>query len=74
MSHNIVGSAEKEISSNVLPTSDLGDAALHVEDDLISSPPDGGYGWTVVVAILFLNAVTWGTTVRTTIPTPANLR
>ena len=73
MSHNEDRSAEKGISSNVLPTSDRGDATLHVEDGLISSPPDGAYGWTVVVAILFLNAVTWGTTVRTTIPTPTNL-
>jgi len=23
-------------------------------------PPDGGYGWVVVVAIVFMNAATWG--------------
>ncbi|GAB7324255.1 hypothetical protein MBLNU13_g07606t2 [Cladosporium sp. NU13] len=60
MSNIEAGPAEKQASSNVRATSDRGNAALHIEDESISSPPDGGYGWAIVVAILFLNAVTWG--------------
>lgn len=32
----------------------------NVETELSSDPPDGGQGWVIVIAILFLNAVTWG--------------
>jgi hypothetical protein len=74
MSNIEVGPAEKATSTNVRATSDRGDVALHVEDESISFPPDGGYGWTIVVAILFLNAVTWGTACRSNGPTPADLR
>jgi len=74
MSNLEAESVEKGISSNTRATSDRGDAALHVEDESISSPPDGGYGWTIVIAILFLNAVTWGTIVRNTRRTPADMR
>jgi hypothetical protein len=69
MSNIEAGSAEKEISSNMHTlhaTLDRGDVALHVKDESISSPPDGGYGWTIVIAILFLNAVTWGMAVQFT--------
>ena len=74
MSNIEAGLAEKQTSSNVRATSDCGDAALHVEGDSIGSPPDGGYGWTIVTAILFLNAVTWGMAVRITRRTPTDLR
>jgi hypothetical protein len=75
MSNIEAGPAEKGISSNVhtLHTT-RGDAALHVEDESISAPPDGGYGWTIVIAILFLNAVTWGIAVRFKRRTPADIR
>ncbi len=66
--------AEKRIPSIVRTTSDHGDVALQVEDKSISSPPDGGYGWTIVVAVLFLNAVTWGMTFRSERRTRADLR
>lgn len=56
--------AEKVTSTNVRATSERGDVTLHVEDESIDSPPDGGYGWTIVVAVLFLNAVTWGMAFR----------
>jgi hypothetical protein len=71
------GPAEKAISSNVrttLATLDRGDVALHVENESISATPDGGYGWTIVVAIMFLNAVTWGTIARIKRRTPIDLR
>ena len=74
MSKIEAGPAEKQSSSNVRATSDRGDAALHIEDESISSPPDGGYGWAVVVAILFLNAVTWGMAVRFARRTSTDLR
>jgi hypothetical protein len=67
------GKAEKGTSSNVHTTSDHGGAALHIEDESISSPPDGGYGGTTVVAIMFLNAVTWGMAVLLMARTSANL-
>lgn len=74
MSNIEAGPAEKATSTTVRATSDREDVALHVEDESIDSPPDGGYGWTIVVAVLFLNAVTWGTTFRSERRTPANLR
>ena len=74
MSNVKAGPAEKQASSNVRATSDRGDGALHVEDESISSPPDGGYGWAVVVAILFLNAVTWGMVIRFPRRTSTDLR
>lgn len=43
------------------------------EEDLPSTPPDGGYGWTIVVAILFLNAVTWGTTILLSRPNSTDI-
>jgi hypothetical protein len=64
MSNIKAGTAEKGTSSNVRTTSDREDHALHVEIESISSPLDGGCGWTIVVAILFLNVVTWGATFR----------
>lgn len=73
MSNIEAGSTEKRTPSSHA-TSDVGDAAQHVEDESISSPPDGGYGWTIVVAILFLNAVTWGMTFRPGKRTPADSR
>jgi hypothetical protein len=74
MSHIEVGPAEKGISSNVRTALDGGDVALHVEDESISAPPDGCYGWTIVIAILFLNAVTWGMAVQVACRTYADLR
>ena len=74
MATNEARSAEKGLSSNVHATSDRRDAAMHVEEELINSPPDGGYGWTIVVAILFLNAVTWGMTFQSTTRNPTDLR
>jgi hypothetical protein len=59
-------SAGKETSFATSTTSHHQDLVPHNEDELSDTnpPPDGGYGWTIVVAILFLNAVTWGTTFR----------
>jgi hypothetical protein len=75
MSNTEAGTAEKGIPvlSNEDATFDCRDPALCTEDVSMSFPPDGGYGWTVVVAILFLNAVTWGTTVRPLRPTTTDL-
>ena len=73
MSNLEAGSAEKVMPSNTRATSDGRDAALHVEDESISSPPDGGYGWTIVIAILFLNAVTWGMAIQVACRTSADL-
>lgn len=74
MSKIEAGPAEKQTSSNVRATSDREDAALHIEDELVNPPPDGDYGWTIVVAILFLNAVTWGMAVCFSRRTPTDLR
>lgn len=74
MSNIEAGPAQKRVLSNVRTTFDRGDVALHVEDESIDTPPDGGYGWTIVVAILFLNAVTWGMAVRNMRRNPANMR
>jgi len=49
---------------NVHISPDRSDSALHAEDVSVNPPPDGGYGWIMVVAILFLNSVTWGITVH----------
>lgn len=35
------------------------------QDEAPTDPPNGGYGWVVVVAVLFLNAATWGASTRT---------
>jgi hypothetical protein len=35
---------------------EAGESALDDDDE----PPDGGYGWVVVIAIVFMNAATWG--------------
>jgi hypothetical protein len=58
--------AGKEESSATCTASHHQDLVPHNEDESsdTSPPPDGGYGWTIVVAILFLNAVTWGITFR----------
>lgn len=57
-------SAEKETSLTAHTTYHLQDSVQHNETESYSPPPDGGYGWTIVVAILFLNAVTWGRLIR----------
>jgi hypothetical protein len=66
MSNTEAGSAEKGVPVLSIERAifDRRDPVLRNEDSFISPPPDGDYGWTVVVAILFLNAVTWGTRVR----------
>lgn len=67
--------AEKGLSSTTLEN----DApyrhrsAPQNEEDSPSTPPDGGYGWTIVVAILFLNAVTWGTTILLSRPNSTDI-
>jgi hypothetical protein len=57
---------EKRTSLAVRTTSLHQDSVRHNEDESSNSspPPDGGYGWNIVVAILFLNAVTWGRPLR----------
>jgi hypothetical protein len=56
--------AGKETSLATRTTFHHQDLVRNNEDESsdISPPLDGGYGWTIVVAILFLNAVTWGIT------------
>jgi hypothetical protein len=39
------------------------DAEQHIEvavEPALDGPPDGGYGWVVVVSIVFMTAATWG--------------
>jgi hypothetical protein len=54
--------AEKRTSLTIRTTSHHQDSVRHNDGETSNPdpPPDGGYGWTIVVAILFLNAVTWG--------------
>jgi hypothetical protein len=41
------------------------DPERHIEaDGEPDEPPDGGYGWVVVVAIIFMTAATWGLSAR----------
>lgn len=54
--------------ANVVPTpKDTEQQADTTHEDVPSDPPDGGYGWVVVVAIMFLNAATWGLSARRTL-------
>lgn len=60
MSNTEAGVTEKGTTLQVYATSDRRDFAVRSEDESVGDMPDGGYGWVIVVAILFLNAVTWG--------------
>lgn len=35
---------------------------LEPEETTQASPPDGGYGWVIVISCFTLNAFTWGVT------------
>lgn len=35
---------------------------LESEETTQASPPDGGYGWVIVISCFTLNAFTWGVT------------
>lgn len=48
---------EKELESTIPGPASA--EALEADSDL-DAPPDGGYGWVVVGATFFLNAMTWG--------------
>lgn len=56
--------SEKEAPSKISDTRNCrGDPEQQMETTahaILSDPPNGGYGWVVVVAVLFLNAATWG--------------
>lgn len=56
--------SEKEAPSRISATrNSRGDPEQQIETSaqtILSGPPNGGYGWVVVVAVLFLNAATWG--------------
>jgi hypothetical protein len=54
-------SREKTSSSGTEAIRNTTDPEQHVETDgERDEPPDGGYGWVVVVAIVFMTAATWG--------------
>jgi hypothetical protein len=60
MSNEAACRTEKGTHPTVRTTPDHRNLVSHNEDESLSTLPNGGYGWAIVVAILFLNAVTWG--------------
>lgn len=47
--------------ANVVHTPKDTEQQAHTTHETVpSDPPDGDYGWVVVIAIMFLNAATWG--------------
>jgi hypothetical protein len=55
------GSQEKTSPSGTQAVHSHTDSELQVAcEPAVDEAPDGGYGWIVVVAIVFMNAATWG--------------
>lgn len=51
------------VANDVPAPKDTERQADTTHEAISSDPPDGGYGWVVVIAIMFLNAATWGLSV-----------